>query len=43
MLVDAIRVVHVQGLLIPPGALPNPIRSLVERRRARDEDASPCW
>jgi DNA-binding NarL/FixJ family response regulator len=36
-LVDAIRAVHVHGILVPQGGLPDLIRSLVGRRRDRDE------
>jgi DNA-binding NarL/FixJ family response regulator len=36
-LVDAIRSVVDNGLLVPPGTLPELIRSLVSRRRDRDE------
>jgi DNA-binding NarL/FixJ family response regulator len=39
-LVDAIRAVHVQGILVPQGSLPGLIRSLVGRRRDRDETAA---
>ena len=39
-LVDAIRAVHSQGILVPPGSLPGLIRSLVGRRRDRDETAA---
>jgi DNA-binding NarL/FixJ family response regulator len=36
-LVEAIRAVHADGILVPPGSLPDIIRSLVGRRRDRDE------
>jgi DNA-binding NarL/FixJ family response regulator len=39
-LVDAIRAVHVHGILVPQGSLPDLIRSLVGRRRDRDETAA---
>jgi two-component system NarL family response regulator len=39
-LVDAIRAVHSQGILVPPGSMPPLIRSLVERQRERDETAA---
>jgi two-component system nitrate/nitrite response regulator NarL len=39
-LADAIRAVHSQGILVPPGSMPGLIRSLVGRRRDRDETAA---
>lgn len=38
-LVEAIRAVHTDGVLVPAGALAQLIRSLVARRRDRDETA----
>ena len=39
-LVESIRAVHLHGILVPPGSLPGLIRSLVGRRRDRDETAA---
>ena len=39
-LVESIRAVHLHGILVPPGSLPALIRSLVGRRRDRDETAA---
>jgi DNA-binding NarL/FixJ family response regulator len=39
-LVDAIRTVHRDGILVPPTELPGLIRALVRRRRDRDQIAS---